>query len=66
MKEWGTDLLADPSYFKAMVTVRLPEGLVPPDRPGTASSPPEYTFSHASYIENILHHEYKVEVKSRK
>ncbi len=65
MKEWGTDLLADPSFFRSMVVVRLPEGLIPQDGPEVkmVGGCPEYNFSHASYIGNILHHQYKVEVR---
>ena len=64
VKEWGTELLADPSFFRTMVTVRLPEGLIPPDGPEvkTVNGQPEYNYGHGSYIGNILHHQYKVEV----
>ena len=64
MKEWGTELLADSSFFHTMVLVRLPEGLIPSDGPQVemVDGSPVYHFGHGSYIGGILHKEYKVEV----
>ncbi len=64
VKEWGTELLADSSFFRAMTMVRLPDGLIPPDGPSVEmiDGEPNYNFAHGSFIGNILHHDYKVEV----
>ena len=62
VKEWGTGLLADPSYFKNMMMVRLPEGLIPADRVEVVDGKPRYDNSHCYYIGDLLYHKYKVEV----
>lgn len=64
VKEWGTELLADASFFHTMTTVRLPDGLIGSDGPPLESENdlPEYNFSHGSYIGGTLHNDYKVEV----
>lgn len=64
IREWGTELLADPSFFRTMVLVRLPEGLIPADGPQVkmVDGKPDYNFGHGAFIGNILHHNYKVEV----
>ena len=68
MKEWGTDLLADPDLFVNMTLVRLPEGLVGQGAPEVsdtdANGLPLYSYSHAGFVGNILHHQYRIEVKS--
>jgi len=68
VKKWGTDLLADASLFVNMTLVRLPEGLVGQGAPQVldtdASGLPLYSYYHASFVGNILHHQYKIEVKN--
>lgn len=68
MKEWDTELLADPSFFRTMVTVRLPDGLIPADgpQPNIVDGKPEYDFSHGGYIGGILRREYKIEVSEER
>ncbi len=68
VKEWRTDLLADPSFFRSMVVVRLPEGLIPHDGPEVkmVDGRPDYNYIHCSCIRNMLIHDYKVEVRESK
>ena len=65
VKEWGTELLADSSFFHTMVLVRLPEGLIPSDGPEVEmmNGSPVYNYRHCSCIGIILHENYKVEVR---
>ena len=66
VREWGTDLLADPSFFRAMALVRVPDGLVGPDGPEVTErgedGQPHYDYTHANYIVGKLQSHYKVEV----
>ena len=55
-KAWGTNLLADPSMYGFMVTVQVPEGVLP----GARKSP--FAESDAEMLQDILHHDFKVEV----
>ena len=62
-ESWGTELLADPSLFRMMVVVALPRGVVDSSlHPLTPRQNPMYTYQDAVVVQNILHHEYKVEV----
>ena len=67
VKEWGTELLADPSFFGTMVVVRVPDGLLPakggPELT-VVDGRPVYNYSHGAFLGNILHHKYRVEVLS--
>ena len=65
VKEWGTDLLADPSFFCSMALVRLPDNLIGPDGPEVekgSHGQPHYDYKHAGYIGNKLQEDYKIEV----
>ena len=53
---WDTRLLANKDMFGAMVLVALPEGIVG-DRDQTV-----YNYDNAEMVQNILHHEFKIEV----
>ena len=63
VKEWGTGLLDNPSFFRMMVLVRLPEGLIPSDGPPvkTVNGVPQYDGSHGKFIGSFLK-ERKIEV----
>ena len=65
-KEWGTELLANPTFFNTMVMVRLPEGLISKDDPKVkmVDGEPNYDFSHGMHIGSILHSRYKIEVRT--
>jgi len=64
VKEWDTALFAHPSFFATMVTVRLPEGLIPVGGPEIKMVDNEFVYdsSHGSYIGKILRQDYQVEV----
>ena len=65
-RSWGTELLADSSLFRMMVVVGLPEGVVPAaDRPPVpeGGGAPQYSYQHAVIVQNMLHHEFKIEVR---
>jgi len=66
VREWDTDLLADPSLFDTMSLVRLPDGLVGEGAPAVLNrgedGKPLYDYYHAGYIGDKLHHDYKIEV----
>lgn len=49
-----------------MVVVGLPEGVVPTDArpPSEGTGPPEYSYQHAVVVQDMLHHEFKIEVSS--
>ena len=61
MTAWGTSLLADPALFGPMVLVALPEGLPVRDTTDTSSVTP-YTYTEAEALQNLLHHNFKIEV----
>lgn len=67
MKEWGTDLIADPSFFHTMALVRLPDDLIGPGGPEVLEKgidgQPHYDCTHAAYLGNKLHCDYKIEVQ---
>lgn len=66
-KSWGTGYLADPSFFRMMVVVELPEGLVPKDAlpPSVDGGKPKYEFKHTVMVQNFLYHDFKVEVSDK-
>ena len=66
-KSWGTGYLADPSFFRMMVVVELPEGLVPKDAlpPSVDGGKPKYEYKHSSMVQNFLYHNFKIEVSDR-
>ena len=55
-KLWGTSLLADASMYGFMVTVQVPEGVIP------GAKKPPFTDNDAETLQDILHHDFKVEV----
>ena len=56
---WKTSLLADISMFGPMVVVKLPDGVVPP----AANFKPPYGDPAAHTVMNILHFDFKIEVR---
>ena len=64
-KSWQSSLLADVGAFRQMVTVALPEGVVPKDALPSAEvtgQKPKYIYKHAVLVQNALHYGYKIEV----
>ena len=60
-KSWGTNLLADPTMFGFMVVVQLPDNVLPVEKSVQAQMP-SFTDKHAETLQDILHHDFRVEV----
>lgn len=64
-KAWQTGLLADAGAFRQMVTVELPEGVVPkvalPSTKETGQKP-NYVYKHCILVQDALHYGHKIEV----
>ena len=63
-KTWGTGLLAEPDMFGFMVLVRLPDDIIPVDKPDSTEKleKPSFTDKHAEKLQDTLHYSFKVEV----
>ena len=63
-KSWGTSLLADPNMFGFMVVAQVPNDVLPPDKSDSSAQmeKPSYTDKHAEILQDILHHDFRVEV----
>jgi len=61
---WGTQLLANPALFGGMVLVALPEGVVGHDVTPAPGFQLSYTYESAEMVQNVLFHEFNIEVSA--